>query len=166
MNQMRRFVEALAILLAFSTAVAAAQTPASGITALQLQTRFKQITGDKLVVNKKSTYPGHYKAYDLGVPTIARKAKYGTFTVYLVTGADVEAEVKDLLADGHTGMLGTPGPGNIYWEEGKTIYGDVYWLAKRRYGGNVVLWWIGSKPMKKTDATWKRLHTTLTKVVR
>jgi hypothetical protein len=166
MNVMRRFVEALAILLAFSTAVAAAQTPAPGITTLQLQTRFKQITGDKLVVNKKSTYTGHYKAFDLGVPTIARKAKYGTFTVYLVTGADVEAEAKDLLADGHTGMLGTPGPGNIYWEEGKTIYGDAYWLAKRRYGGNVVLWWIGSKPVKKTDATWKRLHAALTKVIR
>jgi hypothetical protein len=166
MNGMRRFVEALAILLAFSTAVAAAQTPAPSVTTLQLQTRFKQITGDKLVPNKKSTYPGHYKAFDLGVPTIARKAKYGTFTVYLVTGADVEAEVKDLLADSHTGMLGTPGAGNIYWEYGRTIFGDAYWQAKRRYGANVVLWWIGSQPVKKTDATWKRLHTALTKITR
>jgi hypothetical protein len=163
---MRRFVEALAVVLAFSAGVALAQAPVPGITGSQLTTRFKQATGDKLVLNRKSTYPGHYKAYDVGVPTIARKGKYGTFTVYLVTGADVEAEVTDLLADGHTGMLGTPGAGNIYWELGKTIYGDVYWLAKRRYGANVVLWWIGSKPVKKTDLTWKRLHTALTKATR
>jgi hypothetical protein len=164
---MRRFVEALAILLAFSTAVAAAQTPApGGVTAPQLTTRFKQATGDKLVVNKNSSYAGHYKAYDVGVPTIANKGKYGTFTVYLVTGADVEAEVTDLLADGHTGVLGKPGRGNIYWEAGSTVFGDVYWMAKRRYGGNVVLWWIGSRPVKKTDASWKRLHTALTKATR
>jgi hypothetical protein len=163
---MRRFVEVLAIVLAFSVGAAAAQTPASGVTALQLQTGFKRITGDKLVVNRNSTYAGHYKAFDLGVPTIARKAKYGTFTVYLVTGTDVETEVKELLADSHTGMLGTPGAGSIYWEYGSTIHGDFYWMAKRRYGANVVLWWIGSKPVKKTDLSWKRLHTALTKIAR
>jgi hypothetical protein len=39
-------------------------------------------------------------------------------------------------------------------------------MAKRRYGGDVVLTWIGSKPVKKTDSTWARLHTALTKVTR
>ena len=103
-------------------------------------------------------------ALDLGAVTIANKATYGTFTVYVVTGGDVEAQVTGLLADAHTGALGTPAAGNIYWESGTTIYGDRFALAKRRYGANVVLWWIGSKPVKKTDATFRRLHKALTKV--
>ena len=163
---MRRLGIALVLALVFSAVAAAAQTDASGISASQLKTRFKQTTGAKLVVNRRSTYPGHYVAFDLGAPSIANKARYGTFTVYLVTGPDVEAETTDLLADGHTGVLGTPGPGNIYWEFGKTVYGDAFWLAKHRYGANVVLWWIGEKPVKKTDATFRRLHTALTKATR
>ena len=160
---MRRFAGALVVLLAFAAPAAVAQPSAPSLPAAQLKAQFKQSTGDKLLVNKKFSYPGHYLAFDAGVATIARKGKYGTFTVYLVTGADVEAEVTDLLADGHTGVLGTPGPGRIYWEAGTTLYGDQYWMAKRRYGENVVLWWIGSKPVKKTDKTFKRLHTVLTK---
>ena len=133
-------------------------TSAPTLTAAQLTTRFKQSTGDRLLVNRNMSNAGHYTAYDAGVTTIARQGKYGTFTAYLVTGADVETEVADLLADGRTGVLGTPGPGKIYWEAGTTIRGDRYWLAKRRYGDNVVLWWIGSKPVNKTDRTFKRLH--------
>jgi hypothetical protein len=133
------------------------------LTPWQLATRFKQATGDRLVVSPRASYAGHYTALDLGVATISKKARYGTFTVYVVTGPDVEAEVTDLLADGHTGLLGTPGPGNIHWESGRTLYGDRYWLAKRRYGHNVVLWWIGNRPVRKTDATWTRLHRALTK---
>jgi hypothetical protein len=164
---MRRYagVAAVALVLAVVFAVAQASTNA-GITASQLTARFKQATGDKLVASKKYSYPGHYRAFDLGVPTIAKKGKYGTFTVYLVTGADVEAEVTYLLADGHTGVLGKPSSGNIYWESGTSIHGDKYWMAKRRYGDNVVLWWIGEKPVKKTDRTFKRLHTALLKATR
>ncbi len=160
---MRRLAAALLVLFAVSATAALAQPSATSVTAAQLQQKFRKSTGDKLVVNRKASYPGHYVAFDVGAASIAKKAKYGTFTVYLVTGADVEAEVNDLLADGHTGVLGTPSAGNIYWEYGKTVYGDAYWMAKRRYGSNVVLWWIGSKPVKKTDRTFKRLHTTLTK---
>jgi hypothetical protein len=162
---MRHAAAALAVLLVTAASVALAQAPAN-VTAAQLTASFRKSTGDKLVLNKKMSYPGHYRAYDVGAVSIARKAKYGTFTVYLVTGSDLEAEVKDLLADGHTGALGTPGAANIYWESGKTIYGDQYWMAKKRYGGNVVLWWIGSKPVKKTDKTFKRLHTALLKAAR
>ncbi len=163
MSLMRRFAAALVLLLALSATVAAAHPSATSLTATQLKVRFKQSTGDKLLVSKNFSYAGHYTAFDLGVPTIAKKGKYGTFTVYLVNGGDLEAEVTDLLADGHTGVLGTPGAGNIYWESGTTLYGDKYWMAKRRYGANVVLWWISSKPVKKTDKTFKRLHTALTK---
>ena len=136
------------------------------LTTWQVSTRFKQATGDKLVQSRKASYPGHYVAFDLGVVTIAKKAKYGTFTVYVVTDPDVETQVTDLLADGHTGVLGTPSAGNIHWESGRTIYGDRFWLAKRRYGANVVLWWIGSTPVRKTDATFRRLHAALTKAAR
>jgi hypothetical protein len=163
MGLMSRFAGVLVVVLAFSTAVALAQTPGKTVTAAQLTASFKQSTGDKLLPNKKFSYPGHYRAFDAGVATIARKGKYGTFTIYLVTGADVEAEVTDLLADGHTGALETPGAANIYWESGSTVYGDKYWMAKKRYGANVVLWWIGSKPVKKTDKTFKRLHAALIK---
>ena len=161
----------LAILVAALalTGVAAAgvkHAASSTVTGRQLTTGFRKATGDRLVVNTKKGYKGHWAAYDFGFESIATKTRYGTFTVYLVTSADVEADVTDLLADGHTGRLGTPGPGNIYWEQGRTIYGDPFWLAKRRYGQNVVLWWIGSKPVKKTDATFHRLHVALTAVTK
>ena len=149
-------VLALAALLT-STSVAAPTT-----TATQLTKRFKAATGQKLVVSKNFSYAGHYKAYDGGIQTAALKARYGTFTVYLVTASDVEAEVRDLLSDSHSGQLGTPSAGKIYWEQGVTLQGTPYWQAKRRYGPNVVVKWIGASPAKKTDATWKRLHAALT----
>jgi hypothetical protein len=165
MGRMRRLVIALASVLV-AAAAAASSTASPATTATQLTTRFKAATGEKLVASKPKSYTGHYRAYDLGVQTIARKARWGTFTVYLVTGADTEAEVTDLLADSHTGALGQPTAGGIYWESGTTIHGDKFWMAKRRYGQNVVLWWIGSSGVKKTDATFKRLHTALTAATR
>jgi hypothetical protein len=163
MSVMRRLAVSVVVLLATCAAVAAAQPSAQSVTAGQLRVKFKQAMGDKLLVNRTISYPGHYVALDVGVPTIAKKGKYGTFTIYVVNGADVEADVTDLLADGHTGVLGTPGAGKIYWESGSTLYGDKYWMAKRQYGETVVLWWIGSKPVKKTDKSFKRLHAFLTK---
>jgi hypothetical protein len=155
-------VRALGLLAATAVlGAAAAHASAPPTSQWQVTTRFKQATGEKLVVNRKTSYPGHYAALDLGAQTIYKKARYGTFTVYVVSGGDVEAEVTDLLADGHTGVLGQPGAGSIYWESGRTIYGDRFWLAKRRYGANVVLWWIGAKPVRKTDASWTRLHRAL-----
>jgi hypothetical protein len=162
---MGRFAAVAAVVLALVAATAFAQPSATSVTAAQLTSTFKRTTGDKLVVNRKMSYPGHYKAFDAGPISIARKAKYGQFTVYLVMG-DVEAEAENLLGDSRTGMLGTPGPGGIYWEEGTTLYGDHFWMAKKRYGSNVVLWWIGSNPVKKTDASFKRLHRTLTAATR
>jgi len=135
-------------------------------TQWQVTTGFKRATGEKLVVNRKASYPGHYVALDLGAQTISRKGRFGTFTVYVVSGGDVEADVTDLLADGHTGALGQPGAGNIYWESGRTVYGDRFWLAKRRYGANVVLWWIGAEPVRRTDATFRRLHEALIRATR
>jgi len=160
---MRRVAFAVAVLVAV---MATAASAAPGTTATQLTTRFKQATAQKLVLNKQLTYAGHYKAYDLGVQTTAKTARWGTFTVYLVTSADVEADVTDLLSDTHTGVLGTPSAGNIYWEQGATIHGQSYWQAKRRYGQNVVVTWIGASLAKKTDASWKRLHTALTKATK
>ena len=160
---MRRSLIICSLVLLALPALVAAAGPT--LTPWQVTTRFKQATGDKLVVNRKSTYPGHYTALDLGAVTIAKKGRYGTFTVYVVGAGDVETDVTDLLADGHTGVLGTPSTGSIYWESGTTIYGDRFWLAKRRYGANVVLWWIGDQQVRKTDATFKRLHTALTRVV-
>jgi hypothetical protein len=164
---MRRFaaLALLALACMIPLAVASASSGA-GITAAQLTSGFKKATGDRLLLNTKVSYAGHYKGYDLGVPTIAKKGKYGTFTIYLVTGADVDADVEDLLSNSYTGTLDTPGPSNIYWEPGTTLYGDKYWLAKKRYGANVVLWWICEKPVKKVDRTFKRLHTTLLKITR
>ena len=158
---MRRTVFAL-VLGIVVVASATAHGATSNTTATQLTKRFKLSTGEKLVPNKLRSSAGHYKAYDLGVQTAFSKARWGTFTVYLVTGSDVEADVKTLLANTRTGALDKPSAGGIYWEPGATLYGDAYWLAKRRYGQNVVLTWIGSTPVKKTDASWKRLHTALT----
>ena len=129
-----RHVVYLVAMLALAAVTATSSVAAPTTTATQLTTRFKAATGQKLVVSKQKSYAGHYKAYDGGVQTSALKARYGTFTVYLVTAADVEAEVTELLADSHTGQLGARSAGGIYWEQGVSLYGDSYWQAKRRYG--------------------------------
>jgi hypothetical protein len=161
---MRTLLVAVSAMLALSAVAAAAPSQSGSVSAKRLTTGFKQATGDKLVVDKQSSYPGHYVAYNVGPQSIARRAKYGTFTIYLVTGADVATEVHDLLVNPHTGDLGTAGPGNIYWESDTTPYGDKYWLAKKQYGANVVLWWSTTSKVRKTDRTFKLLHTTLTRV--
>ena len=164
MSRMRR-VLVLAVLVGLVFALTASAAPST--TATQLKTRFKAATAEKLVVSRQASYAGHYTAYDLGASTVAKKAKWGTFTLYLVTGPDVEADVTSLLADTRMGVLGTPTPAGIYWEQGATLHGQVYWQAKRRYGQNVVVKWIGLNPAaKKLDATWKRLHAALTKATR
>ena len=161
-----RHIVYLVAMLGLAAAMTTTSVAAPGTTAKQLTTRFKATTGQKLVANKQLSYAGHYRAYDGGVQTAALKARYGTFTVYLVTGASVDTEVTDLLADAHTGALGTPAAGNVYWEQGVSIFGTMYWKAKRRYGQNVVLAWTNASGQKKTDATWKRLHTALTKATK
>jgi hypothetical protein len=160
---MRRAI-ALAVLVGLVAAASPSASPTT--TAAQLTTRFKAATGQKLLPNKTSSYAGHYRAYDLGVQSVATRARWGTFTVYLVTAADVDAEVTNLLSDTRTGTLGTPTAGGIYWEQGATLQGQVYWQAKRRYGQNVVLKWIAASSQKKLDGAWKRLHTALTKATR
>lgn len=151
-------ISVLALVAVGSTAAAVSTT-----TAAQLTSRFKAATGVKLVRNKTLSYAGHYTAYDLGAhPSAVNSARFGKFTVYLVTAADPAADVNDLLADTHTGLKGTPGPGNIYWEAGATLYGDKYWQAKRLYGQNVVVKWTTASTVRKTDVTWKHLHAALT----
>jgi len=157
-----RHIVYLCAMIALAALTATSSIAAPTTTSTQLTTRFKATTGQKLVVSKQKSYVGHYRAYDGGVQTPALKARFGTFTVYLVTATAVEAEVTELLADSHTGQLGTPSAGKIYWEQGVSLYGDKYWQAKRRYGQNVVLTWIGPSGAKKTDTTWKRLHAALT----
>jgi len=153
---------ALAALVASAVAVA----PASGATALsasQAVARFKAATGAKLLVDARASYPGHYTALTLA-PSISNQGKFGRFTLYVVAPGDTAADVRRLLADAHTGVLGTPGAANIFWEQGRYLTGGTYWLAKKQYGSNLVLWWYGSE--KKVNAAFTRLHRPLlTKVV-
>ncbi len=162
---MRRAHLRLALLAAF-VALAVAVAPASGATALtasQAVARFKAATGSKLAVDARSSYPGHYTALSLS-PSISNQAKYGRFLLFVVGPTDTVGDVRKLLADGHTGALGTPGPSSIYWESGRYLTGGAYWLAKKQYGSNLVLWWYGSE--KKVNAAFSRLHKPLlTKVV-
>jgi hypothetical protein len=157
---------ALALTVLVGLVLAAAPSAAPTTTAAQLTARFKAATGQKLVPNPTASSAGHYKAYDVGVQSAATRARWGTFAVYVVTAQDVETEVTRLLADTRSGALGTPTPAGIYWEQGATLHGQVYWQAKRRYGQNVVLKWIAPSSQKKLDAAWKRLHTALTKATR
>lgn len=160
-ERVKRLVLLVAVVFALSVGVGLVPAAAS-TSAKQLTTSFKKSTGQKLILNKSRSSPGSYLAYDIGTQTFATQARWGTFTVFLVTASDVETQVNALLADTHTGMLGTPTAAKIYWEAGATLRGDTYWQAKRRYGTNVVLHWIGQNSTKKTDATWKRLHAALT----
>lgn len=147
--------------LALPSATVAGAAP---VTASETVSRFRQLTGDRLVVNRPRSLAGRYLALDLGPASAFDRARYGTFTVYVVTAPDVERQVEDLLVDGHSGVLGTPGSGNIHWEAGVTLHGERYWLGKRRYGANIVLWWFSSA--RKTDAAFRRLHGPLTAITR
>jgi hypothetical protein len=153
-------------LLAALVALAVAVAPASGATALtasQVIARFKAATGSTLLVDKRSSYPGHYTALSLS-PSITNQGRYGRFTLYVVGPSTTADDVTKLLADGHTGVIGTPGPSSIYWESGQYLGGGTFWLAKKKYGVNLVLWWFGSK--QKVDAAFTRIHKPLlTKVV-
>jgi hypothetical protein len=162
---MRRVVY-LAAMLVLAAGLATTSVAAPSTTASQLTKRFKTATAEKLVRNGQFSSPGHYVAYDLGVQTPAKKAKWGTFTVFLVTGADVETEVTSLLKNTRTGELDPATAAGIYWESGSSVFGGLYWQAKKRYGQNVVVKWIGSSGTKKLDASWKRLHTALTKATK
>ena len=133
-----------------------AAAAAAPLTPAQVVARFRAATGGKLLVDPRANYPGHYTALSVA-QSISNIGKFGRFTIYVVVPGD-EEDVNRLLADGHTGVLGTPGPSTIYWEPGSTMQGDRYWLAKKRYG-NLVLWWFGSA--KKIDRTFQRLHHAL-----
>ncbi len=165
MKRMRQLVY-LAAMIALAAVLTTSSVAASSTTASQLTKRFKTATGEKLVRNTQASWAGHYVAYDLGVQTPAKKAKWGTFTVQLVTGADLEAEVLDLLKNTRTGTLDTPTSAGIYWEANTSIYGQQYWTAKKRYGQNVVLKWVGPSGLKKLDAAWKRLHAAMLKATK
>jgi hypothetical protein len=147
----------LATLFALAVAVAPA-TAATALTASQVVARFKAATGSTLVADARYSYPGHYVALALP-PSISNQARYGRFTIYVVAPGAVSDDINKLLADGHTGVLGTPGPSNIYWESGRYLGGGTFWLAKKQYGANLVLWWYGSE--KKVNPAFSRLHKPL-----
>ena len=159
---MRRVVASILIVVALSVLTAAVSASAgSTLTPSQVASRFKAQTGTTLAVDKRSSYPGHYAA--LGVPqSISNIGRYGRFTIWVVTSGD-EEDVRQLLVDPNTGELGTPGPASIYWEHGTTIGGTPFWLGKKRYGSGIVIWWYGSE--RRVDATFKRLHRSLTAIV-
>jgi hypothetical protein len=157
---MRRAHLSLALLAAL-VALAVAVAPASGATALtasQVVARFKAATGAKLLVDKPSSYAGHYTALVLP-PSITNQGRYGRFTLYVVGPSTTAGDVAQLLADSHTGVLGTPGASTIYWESGRYLGGGTFWLAKKQYGPNLVLFWFGSK--QKIDAAFTRIHKPL-----
>jgi hypothetical protein len=156
-----RLAVALLGALVASVAVAGAHAASTAASPSQLKSTFKKATAQTLVVDKLRSSPGSYTAFNLGVQTGTKQARYGTFTIYLVTNADVEGQVTRLLTDPHTGQLGTPGAGGIHWEKGRTMTGTEIWMAKKRYGSNVVLWWTTTTPVRKTDRTFTTLHKAL-----
>lgn len=157
MSRTRPLLAIVATLVAM-TIVAAPASGASSPTASQVIARFKAATGARLLVDAKASYPGHYTALSLP-PSISNQGRFGRFTLYVVGPATATTDVPKLLADGHTGVLGTPGAARIYWESGRYLSGGTYWLAKKQYGANLVLWWFGST--KKVDAAFSRLHKPL-----
>jgi len=154
---MRRSIALVALTVTLACAAVAAASPVASPTPGQVAARFKARTGATLLVDRRSSYAGHYTA--LTVPqSIGNIGRYGRFTIWVVTSGD-DADVTDLLSNPHTGQLGTPGAASIYWEHGSTMDGTGYWLAKKRYGTGIVLWWYGTA--QKVDARFTRLHRAL-----
>jgi hypothetical protein len=147
-------VAACLALLALAPARAAAPT----LTQADVVARFKTATGSRLVVDRRASRPGHYTALELP-PSVTNLALYGDFTIWVVGTATLEEDVAQLLADAHTGTVGEPGAAGIHWEKGTALGGTTRWLAKKRYGENLVLWRLGPTP--KVDASFKRLHKVL-----
>lgn len=164
---MKRAGAVVAILaVALATAAGSAAASSSNVTVAQLKRGFKKATGQALLVDRARSSAGHYTAFNLGVQTATRQARYGTFTIFLVTGSDVPGDVQRLLIDPHTGQPGTPAAGGIVWEKGVTMTGRATWTAKRPYGSNLVIWWTTPSAVKKTDRTWTTLHRALTAVTK
>ena len=89
----RTLLVAAAVALALAVAAVAQAAPGS-VSASQLKSGFRKATGQKLVVDTIRSSAGHYTAFNLGVQTGTRQARYGTFTIYLVTDPDVATQVQ------------------------------------------------------------------------
>ena len=102
---MRRAVAAVVVVVLLGAlAAGVALSATSAHTPAQVVARFKALTHTTLVVDKRSSYPGHYTA--LGVPqSISNIGRYGRFTIWWSPPGD-EEDVHDLLANPHTGELG------------------------------------------------------------
>jgi hypothetical protein len=155
-----RWLLALVVTLVAVAVVTAAPAASGTVTATQLKAGFKKATGQKLVVSKVGSSAGQYTAFNLGVPTHTKQVRYGTFTIFLVSG-DVPANVETLLTDQHTGQVAPPAPGGIHWEHGVSLGGGLSWTAKQLFGSNVVLWWTTPADVKKTDGTYATLRRAL-----
>jgi len=159
-------VIAVAAALVASLGAAGASGAGATVTVSQLKSGFKKSTGQALVTDRILSSPGHYTAFNLGVQTATKRNRYGTFTIYLVSGGDVASDVQSLLKDPHTGQVGVPATGGIYWSKGVTMTGTETWTAKRPYGANLVISWSTSSSARKTDRTWKTLHQALTAITK
>ena len=95
--------------------------------------------------------------------SVTNTATYGDFRLYLLAPGTTADDADELLVNLHTGELGSPGPGGVYWEQTRMLSGGTVWLGKKRYGPNLVLWHYGS--VQKVDPTFKRLHQALLRVV-
>ncbi len=128
------------------------------LTQAQVIKRFEAATGKRLVVDTRSGNAGHYSALRLA-KSVSNAALYGDFTLWVVAPGTLEDDIARLLTNVHTGLLGAPGAAGIYWEQGTYLGGQTYWLGKKRYGANLVVWRYGAEP--KVDPSFKRLHKIL-----
>ena len=153
----------LALTLGCALAVVAsagASTARPALAPAVVAKEFAAATGTRLHMDSRSSVRSHYTAL-VGSQSIAELGAYGRFVVFVVNESNLE-DVDELLANTHTGARGTPGPASVYWEHGTTIGGDGFWLAKKRYGPNLVLWWYGREA--KVTAPFGRLHRVLLRI--
>jgi hypothetical protein len=155
-----RKLTALFALAALVLALGASAATEARVTSAQVVKRFKAATGDTLRRDRAASDPGVYEALDFGSrPSFSLTARYGQITIFVVVADDVDAAVLELLEDSHTGGLAKPDAKGIYWEEGLTLHGERTWLAKKRYGQNLVLWSLGER--KRTDRRFARVDRVL-----
>jgi hypothetical protein len=131
------------------------------LTQAQVVTRFAKATGHRLEVDRASSRAGRYTVLRLSA-SVTNTATYGDFRLYLLPQGATDADTEQLLMNLHTGELGTPAAGGVYWEQTRLLGGGTVWLGKKRYGRNLVLWHYG--PVHKVDATFRRLHLALLRV--
>jgi hypothetical protein len=132
---------------------------ADPFTAEQVARAFERVTGDQLVSDPGASRSGTkvLRLDQAGANATLTSARYGTFSIYVVTDGDP----KPLYAKSLKGESLHPGRDGVYWRQ---LSADPpTWQASKPYRNVVLQWQAGRR--RATDARFDRLDAALSSLV-